>query len=991
MSAAEVVQSLDSETKVNDDDGAVKSDNVDEVSKVQAKEIIRYSLTTLLSLRSSKLSQAKPSCKNPDLSCMAHHKPPPKMLIANMMPKFVLNQMNSRGEESISPLSFHSNSSSSSNLSYQKRYQEQRSGCGNGDGSDGYYNSRYHNKVKNYDDNNGGGGSGSRIIYKVTSANTNNGSNIRFLKKAYNNKYETHDNSSGLISNKNILDNASRVITAADHRSSKKSVDSLLNDDTKEKKKTDINNKLMSDDKNNNEEAKEEVIKEGKKNEMNANELPQSEDVSKKDLKNLPADITDHLDDMFNNLNMNQLLPEKMSDERESSRFSKWFSVNKTDVGDEKVPDLQNNNEDISSFPQSVESEKYFQPIEKVESNSLFHLLKGPLDNQSSNENSLMHMIHQQQNQQQQKKSSNSGQVHSVEELEARLRQHKVSEDFNSNENNEGEQKALQNFFQQQLMPNLLQQQHQKHQQMQQQPQHQQNQEDQQKLPQLPQMSDVLTMKRPEIQALVQDLTSGEISSNVLWQRLAAPGLSPFDRDTITSALNIFNSNSGNLGAVMFQKPIPSSSLFQPMKSTNALTASIPMSQGSPLSPVPAIDQNFLFQQASPANKLRLSPLPATGIPQRIPSPRELQYHTQSIMQNALIRKKLEEQRENFRKRQEQEQIQKQDSERKQQDPTNSLTSSVHSQDDDPKCGPIDSPIKKTPGVQLSSHHQVQQQRQHAPSPNIFTPTSVLRKMTAEKESGQSENGHKVGVDKKKPIIGSQSSQQPINRNQQLSQQQFMGNLSQLDRIMQLHAQNEAYGKVAWDAQSPMKPQGRPIVKSAGPTNPQQQLQQQPANAMISNFQHQQPNMMGGNYDFQQQHIQKMNMQKQFLSQQHQQMMQLKTQQQMDNPALTQFIAQQYQPRAQHMIRSQQFPQSSTQQMNNVSHQMMQGHPKDQDELENRNMANNGGCLSPTSNQLAKWFSPELLADASAGKLPSVKANGQMLSLEEFERCIQNS
>lgn len=49
--------------------------------------------------------------------------------------------------------------------------------------------------------------------------------------------------------------------------------------------------------------------------------------------------------------------------------------------------------------------------------------------------------------------------------------------------------------------------------------------------------------------------------------------------------------------------------------------------------------------------QLRISPLP-NGIPQRIPSPRELQFHTQSIMQNALIKKKLEEQRENFRKRQ---------------------------------------------------------------------------------------------------------------------------------------------------------------------------------------------------------------------------------------------------------------------------------------------------------------------------------------------------
>lgn len=61
--------------------------------------------------------------------------------------------------------------------------------------------------------------------------------------------------------------------------------------------------------------------------------------------------------------------------------------------------------------------------------------------------------------------------------------------------------------------------------------------------------------------------------------------------------------------------------------------------------------------------------------------------------------------------------------------------------------------------------------------------------------------------------------------------------------------------------------------------------------------------------------------------------------------------------------------------------------------MENRNLMNNGGCLSPTSNQLAKWFSPELLADASAGKfnqLPTLNV-GQMLSLEELEKCMQNS
>ncbi|KAL5289738.1 Eif4enif1 family protein [Megaselia abdita] len=48
------------------------------------------------------------------------------------------------------------------------------------------------------------------------------------------------------------------------------------------------------------------------------------------------------------------------------------------------------------------------------------------------------------------------------------------------------------------------------------------------------------------------------------------------------------------------------------------------------------------------------------------------------------------------------------------------------------------------------------------------------------------------------------------------------------------------------------------------------------------------------------------------------------------------------------------------------------------------------GGLSPTSNQLARWFSPELLAQASAGKLPSLNI-GQALSLQDFERSMQSS
>lgn len=45
-----------------------------------------------------------------------------------------------------------------------------------------------------------------------------------------------------------------------------------------------------------------------------------------------------------------------------------------------------------------------------------------------------------------------------------------------------------------------------------------------------------------------------------------------------------------------------------------------------------------------------------------------------------------------------------------------------------------------------------------------------------------------------------------------------------------------------------------------------------------------------------------------------------------------------------------------------------------------------GPALSPTSNQLARWFSPELLAKASAGKLPSVNMAPNVMSLEELER-----
>ena len=54
--------------------------------------------------------------------------------------------------------------------------------------------------------------------------------------------------------------------------------------------------------------------------------------------------------------------------------------------------------------------------------------------------------------------------------------------------------------------------------------------------------------------------------------------------------------------------------------------------------------------QAGSKNTLSVSPVP--GPHQRVPSPQELVIHTQQIMQNALIKRKLEEQKENYRRRQ---------------------------------------------------------------------------------------------------------------------------------------------------------------------------------------------------------------------------------------------------------------------------------------------------------------------------------------------------
>ncbi|XP_045468123.1 eukaryotic translation initiation factor 4E transporter-like isoform X15 [Harmonia axyridis] len=134
---------------------------------------------------------------------------------------------------------------------------------------------------------------------------------------------------------------------------------------------------------------------------------------------------------------------------------------------------------------------------------------------------------------------------------------------------------------------------------------------------------------------------------------------------------------------------------------------------------------------------------------QRIPSPRELQVHTQSILQRALIKKRLEEQQVNFRKKQEMQQM-----------PNSSSTNKN-----------VSSP----------------------PTPLAFTPTSVLRKMTADKEdAGRPIVKANVGYQNTAPEQFFNVHQQQLLFNQQQCRQQQPVSGGQFNQHQKSSQQNTA-------------------------------------------------------------------------------------------------------------------------------------------------------------------------------------------------------
>ncbi|KAK7871270.1 hypothetical protein R5R35_007554 [Gryllus longicercus] len=188
-------------------------------------------------------------------------------------------------------------------------------------------------------------------------------------------------------------------------------------------------------------------------------------------------------------------------------------------------------------------------------------------------------------------------------------------------------------------------------------------------------------LQRPEAKAILQGLRYGEITPQHLVQQLQNPAMQHRHREVLVSILKM-----------------------QMQQGTSPRTVS-----PHPHPPQPDLLHQIMLQQQQQQHQqqqLRI-PSPLNSVLPRVPSPRELIAHTQNIMQSALIKKKLEEQRENYRKRQEMQQ---------------SLSPSMPGGGAGTGGGvKVDS---SSPAKHLSS-----------PTPLAFTPTSVLRKMTAEKES----------------------------------------------------------------------------------------------------------------------------------------------------------------------------------------------------------------------------------------------------------------
>ncbi|XP_034935730.1 eukaryotic translation initiation factor 4E transporter-like isoform X2 [Chelonus insularis] len=439
-------------------------------------------------------------------------------------------------------------------------------------------------------------------------------------------------------------------------------------------------------------------------------------------------------------------------------------------------------------------------------------------------------------------------------------------------------------------------------------------------------------LQRPEAQAIIQGLQQGEITRQHLIQQLQNPAMQHRHREVLVNILKMYGNTTPRTVSPHSGKAVPHDQIIQ----------------------------QLLYQQHKHQHHQQRVTSPMNNvIPHRVPSPRDLVMHTQTIMQNALIKTKLEEHRENYRKRQEQQQQQHHQHQQQQR-----ITS------------PVNSPSK-----QMMS-----------PTPLAFTPTSVLRKMTAEKEpDGNAEASKLVAQSQANQMQQMQSAVQLITQGV-LSRQQNA-----------IRPQQTSGQQGPWANQSVNKHPGRPIVKGVstnqyqygGPVNFQPSMQP-PSQQRVATGVYPARAPTGGN-TIRSKHTMSTTLSHQNVSQYN--MTPNSIMSQRSDPMNNLIKAQPVQSHLANMQHQQRNVNSQVQLVLNQNYNSNrtdgrvirpQQQPMNIPIGRQQSPGSNGGSLSPTSNQLARWFSPELLAKARAGKLPEL-GQTNVLSLEELERLQQSS
>ncbi|CAL4059905.1 unnamed protein product, partial [Meganyctiphanes norvegica] len=222
-------------------------------------------------------------------------------------------------------------------------------------------------------------------------------------------------------------------------------------------------------------------------------------------------------------------------------------------------------------------------------------------------------------------------------------------------------------------------------------------------------------IQRPDVQNLLQQVASGQVTAGQLYTQLGSGNLNKNQSDAVTTVLRFLKRGRDNITPMVRDtRPMALSPTPQAVVAGGLTLGGGPSISPRVVSPNP--DASNMLNPHMLQHQSRISPLMFAGGsglsvgngPRRTPSHQELVAHTQSIMQKALLKQELEKAKEKHRKR---------EAERA-KSPNPSMP------------GPIQGP-GNSKGPQEGSPNKTGVKSQ---SPLAFTPTSVMRKMTADKD-----------------------------------------------------------------------------------------------------------------------------------------------------------------------------------------------------------------------------------------------------------------